>query len=239
VEELAQQVRSQLATNSSLRNRLAEAVSRGEAEHRANKDRIASMQSRLRTLEEQLVAAQTASEERVARHEDDIAALKEAHATQLQRLRDNPGAVRSPRALLAPRTPLTPSFTFNSGPPPKSPRLLSVSRPGTSGSSSSPTRPSRLSLRRASTSPANTGGDAAEMETLRAKVRELEAALAITESEMQDVVGRMSAAQIEVMNLQEEREQAVRETRRVQRLLEEEKLNAFEGRFRSITTEVR
>jgi multidrug resistance efflux pump len=77
------------------------------------------------------------------------------------------------------------------------------------------------------------------METLRAKVRELEAALAITESEMQDVVGRMSAAQIEVMNLQEEREQAVRETRRVQRLLEEEKLNAFEGRFRSITTEVR
>lgn len=239
VEELAQQVRTQLATNSSLRNRLADAVSRGEAEHRANKDRITSMQARLRTLEEQLVAAQTASEERVARHEDDIAALKEAQAAQLQRLRDNPagGAPRSPRPLLAPKTPLTPSFAFNSAPP-KSPRLLSVSRPGTSGSSSSPTRPSRLSLRRVSTAPADTG-DAAEVETLRTKVRELEAALSTAEAEMQEVVGRMSAAQIEVMNLQEEREQAVRETRRVQRLLEEERMSVFEGKFKSITTEVR
>ncbi|OIW34893.1 hypothetical protein CONLIGDRAFT_626940, partial [Coniochaeta ligniaria NRRL 30616] len=236
VEELAQQVRTQLATNSSLRNRLAEAVSRGEAEHRANKTRIASMQARLRTLEEQLVAAQTASEERVARHEDDIASLKEAQAAQLQRLRDNPGALRSPRPLLAPKTPLTPSFSFGA-PPPRSPRLLSVSRPGTSGSASSPTRPSRLSLRRASTAPPETA-DAAEVETLRTKVRELEIALATAEAEMQEVVGRMSAAQIEVMNLQEEREQAVRDTRRVQKMLEDERINAFEGRFRSITTEV-
>jgi len=240
VEELAQQVRTQLATNSSLRNRLADAVSRGEAEHRANKDRITSLQARLRTLEEQLVAAQTASEERVARHEDDIAALKEAHAAQLQRLRDNPAALRSPRPLLAPRTPLTPSFTFASAAP-RSPRLLSVSRPGTSGSSSSPTGagPSRLSLRRVSTSPADAAGDAAEVETLRTRVRELETALATAEAEMQDVVGRMSAAQIEVMNLQEEREQAVRETRRVQKMLEDERMSVFEGKFRSITTEVR
>lgn len=236
VEELAQQVRTQLATNSSLRNRLAEAVSRGEAEHRANKDRITSMQARLRTLEEQLVAAQTASEERVARHEDDIAALKEAQAAQLQRLRDNPSALRSPRPLLAPKTPLTPSFSFSA--PPKSPRLLSVSRPGTSGSASSPTRGSRMSLRRTSTAPADTG-DAAEIETLRTKVRELETALATAEAEMQEVVGRMSEAQIEVMNLQEEREQAVRETRRVQKLLEDERISVFEDRFRSISTEVR
>lgn len=236
VEELAQQVRTQLATNSSLRNRLAEAVSRGEAEHRANKDRITSMQARLRTLEEQLVAAQTASEERVARHEDDIAALKEAQAAQLQRLRDNPSALRSPRPLLAPKTPLTASFSFSA--PPKSPRLLTVSRPGTSGSASSPTRGSRMSLRRTSTAPADTG-DAAEIETLRTKVRELETALATAEAEMQEVVGRMSEAQIEVMNLQEEREQAVRETRRVQKLLEDERISVFEDRFRSITTEVR
>jgi chromosome segregation ATPase len=240
VEELAQQVRTQLATNSALRNRLAEAVSRGEAEHRANKDRITSMQARLRTLEEELIAAQTASEERVARHEDDIAALKETQAAQLQRLRDNPAALRSPRPLLAPRTPSTPAFAFAGAGVPKSPRLLSVSRPGTSGSASSPraTTPSRLSLRRNSTAPADTG-DAGEVETLRAKVRELEAALAAAEGEMQEVVGRMSAAQIEVMNLQEEREQAVRETRRVQKLLEDERLSVFETRFRSITTEVR
>lgn len=231
VEELAQQVRSQLTTNSSLRDRLAQTVSRGETEQRANRDRITRMEARLRTLEEQLVAAQTASEERVARHEDDLVALKEAHATQLQRLRDNPGAMRSPR-LLDPKTPRTPSFNF--GAPPRSPRLLSVSRPGTSGSSSSPTRPSRLSFRRSSTAPAETG-DGAEVELLRAKVRELEAALAIAESEMHEVVGRMSAAQIEVLNLQEEREEAVRETRRVQRLLEAEKVKAFEERFRTLT----
>ncbi|KAB5580088.1 hypothetical protein GE09DRAFT_1080813 [Coniochaeta sp. 2T2.1] len=240
VEELAQQVRTQLATNSSLRNRLADAVSRGEAEHRANKDRITSMQARLRTLEEQLVAAQTASEERVARHEDDIAALKEAQAAQLQRLRDNPTALRSPRPMLsAPKTPLTPSFAFNPGPP-GSPRFLTVSnsRPGTSGSASSPTRPSRLSLRRTSTAPADTG-DAAEIETLRTKVRELETALSTAEGEMQEVVARMSEAQIEVMNLQEERETAVRKTRRVQKLLEEERISVFEGKFRSITTDVR
>lgn len=238
VEELAQQVRTQLATNASLRNRLAAAVSRGEAEHSANKDRITNMQARLRTLEEQLVAAQTASEERVARHEDDIAALKESHAAQLQRLRDNPAASRSsPRPLLTPRTP---SFNFNPATPSKSPRLLSVSHDGTTGSPSSPSRASRLSPRRGSTAPApSDAGDAGEVQSLRTKVCELEMALATAEAEMQEVVGRMSAAQIEVMNLQEERELAVRETRRVQRLLEEERLNAFEGRFRSITTEVR
>jgi multidrug resistance efflux pump len=70
---------------------------------------------------------------------------------------------------------------------------------------------------------------------LRAKVRELEAALAIAEAEMQEVIGRMSTAQIEVLNLQEEREEAMRETRRVQKLLEAEKVKAFEQRFRSIT----
>jgi dTDP-4-amino-4,6-dideoxygalactose transaminase len=52
---------------------------------------------------------------------------------------------------------------------------------------------------------------------------------------MQEVIGRMSAAQIEVLNLQEEREDAVRETRRVQKLLEAEQVRAFEERFRSIT----
>lgn len=234
IEELAQQVRSQLATNSDLRTRLAQTVSRGEAEQRANKERIVAMEARLRHLEEQLVTAQTASEERVARHEDDIARLKEAHAAQLQRLRDNPStsslSMRSPRLL----TPSTPSFTFGAQLPPRSPRLLSVSRPGTSGSAGSAPAFGRLSLRRSSSSPADTG-DAAEIEVLRAKVRELEAAVAIAEAEMQEVVGRMSAAQIEVLNLQEEREEAVRETRRVQRLLEAERVKAFEERFRSLS----
>ncbi len=41
------------------------------------------------------------------------------------------------------------------------------------------------------------------------------------------MVAKMSAAQIEVMTLQEERETAVRESKKLQKLLEDEKPNAF------------
>jgi hypothetical protein len=42
-----------------------------------------------------------------------------------------------------------------------------------------------------------------------------------------------------VLQLQEQREEAVRETRRLQRVLEEERVRVFEGRFRSLSSEVR
>ena len=224
VEELAQQVSNQLAANASLRTRLTEAVARGEADQIANKERIAGVQSRLRTLEEQLVAAQTANEERIGRHEDEIATLKDAHSAQLQRLRDASGGLRSPRLFppkSAPSPLLSPGGSASGG---RSPRLLF-----------SPTRPT---IRRTSTAPSDVG-DAAEVETLKTRVRELEAALAAADTDMQDVVGRMSAAQIEVLELQEAREEAVRQTRRIQRQLEEETVRAFEGKFRTLTSEVR
>jgi chromosome segregation ATPase len=78
-----------------------------------------------------------------------------------------------------------------------------------------------------------------QMNALKGRVAELEGALASADAEMQEVVGRMSAAQIEVMQLQEQREEAVRETRRLQRVLEEERVKVFEGRWRSLSTEVR
>jgi hypothetical protein len=48
---------------------------------------------------------------------------------------------------------------------------------------------------------------------------------------MEEVVGKMNAAQIEVMNLQNEREEAVRETRALQKRIEEEKRVASRGIF--------
>ncbi|KAK0657379.1 hypothetical protein B0T16DRAFT_300487, partial [Cercophora newfieldiana] len=232
VEELAQQVRSQLTTNSTLRTRLSDTVARGEADQRVSTERIASLQNRLRTLEEQVVTAQSGAEERVARHEEEISALKDAHNIQLQRLRDDAGALRSapgsPR-LFPSRSPLSPMLSARNTPNGRSPRMSSpLLSPNTN----------RPGIRRSSTSPldGNASSLTEQVETLKGRVAELEGALASADAEMQEVVGRMNTAQIEVMTLQEERETAVRETRRLQRKLEEERIQVFEQRFKTMTT---
>ncbi|KAK4105429.1 hypothetical protein N658DRAFT_417524 [Parathielavia hyrcaniae] len=237
VEELAQQVRSQLETNATLRTRLADTIARGDAEQRVNKDRIAGMQARLRSLEDQVVAAQTAAEERVARHEEDVAALRGAHSVQLHRLRDQ-------RRVFPPKSPFSPIFSLNAAP-------RSIGGSGKSQAHMSTPPPNlllkphlRLSSQRAR--PAGAAGAeeqqhqlsaedmSAQMETLKRRVAELEGALASADGEMQEVVGRMSAAQIEVLRLQEEREEAVRETRRLRKQVEEEKVKVFDGRWRGL-----
>ncbi|KAK3335490.1 hypothetical protein B0T19DRAFT_447126 [Cercophora scortea] len=207
VEELAQQVRTQLATNATLRTRLSDTVARGEANQR----------HRLRTLEEQVVAAQTNAEERVTRHEEELATLKEAQSTQLQRLRD--------------ASPLSPMLSARSGASGQPTRISRMSSPLLSPNADRP------GIRRSSTTPLHgvDGSITEQVETLKGRVAELEGALAAADAEMQEVVSRMNTAQIEVMMLQEEREEAVRETRRLQRILEEEKVRVFEDRFRTIT----
>ncbi|KAH8201128.1 hypothetical protein TruAng_004678 [Truncatella angustata] len=204
VEELSTQVRQQLATNQNLRQRLTDTVARGEAEQKANAVRIAAMQNRLATLEEQVVAAQTASEERVTRHEDEITAMKEGHSRQLSRLSNG---LRSPRAFPS-KSPLSPFFAT---PASRSPRL-SITRTG----------------------PAMSVAEETQVAALKAKVAELETALTQADSDMEEVVGRMNAAQIEVLQLQEEREAVMSQTRRLERELTAEKVKAFEGRFKSL-----
>lgn len=205
VEELASQVRHQLSSNAHLRERLANAVTRGEYDRKTNSDRIADLQVRLRTMEEQLIAAQTASEDRVNRHEEEITAIREAHNAHLQRMSSpTRGGLRSP------------SFQWGRKPSLLSP--LSARFPG-------PVSP-RLTDK--------SFEDAAQMEVLRERVSELERALEDAEQEMQDVVAKMSAAQIEVLNLQDEREAAVRETRRLQKLVEKEQMKSFEERFKTL-----
>lgn len=206
VEELAVQVRQQLATNQSLRERLAETVARGEAQHNSNAERITAMQARLSSLEKQLVAAQAASEDRVTRHEEEVSALKDSHAQQLSRLSTG---LRSPRLFPA-KSPMSPLFA---SPTMRSPRL-SATRSG----------------------PAMSVADETRVATLKARVTDLENALAEADGAMEEVVGKMNTAQIEVLTLQEERESARLQTKRLERALEAEKVKAFEDRFKSLQT---
>ncbi|KAI0815920.1 hypothetical protein GGR55DRAFT_675527 [Xylaria sp. FL0064] len=204
VEELAIQVQQQLSINQQLRLRIADTVARGDASQKANAEQITTMQAHLRALEEKLEAAQAASEDRVARHEEEMSALKESHNVQLTRLRDG---LRSPRVFPA-KSPLSPLFT---APGALSPRL-SITRSG----------------------PAMNVSEETQVDNLKARVAQLENALMDADVEMQQVVGRMNTAQIEVLQLQEEREAAINQTRKLERELQAERVKAFEERFKSL-----
>ncbi|PQE25744.1 intracellular transport protein [Rutstroemia sp. NJR-2017a BBW] len=203
VEDLAAQVRQQLNANSTLRRRLAETIERGEREQKSNAQKIMLLQVKLKSLEDQLMAAQHASESSISRHEDEIRDLKESHHNQLHRVKSD---LRSPRSF-GPKSPLSPLFSN----PKKVPRLsITTSGKGISVSEDS------------------------KVEFLKQQVINLEAALAEADREMEEVVGRMNIAQIEVMELQNEREEAVRETKKLQKMIEQERLRAFEGRFATL-----
>lgn len=204
VGELASQVHHQLSVNSELRQRLSNAVSRGESDRRSNMDLIADLQVRLRSMEEQLVSAQAASEDKVGRHEDEIAAMQDAHNAQLERTGAGFGILQS--------------SGFHSV---RKPSLLSPTSPRFPGG--------------APALPQQTFEDVTQVKVLRERVTELEKALEDAETEMQEVVARMSVAQIEVLNLQEARESAVRETRRLQKIIEHEQMQSFEQRFKTLS----
>ena len=176
VEALAFQVRQQLESNSGLRQRLAEAVGRGEQEQQASAARITGMQGKLKILEDKLMSAQQHSEDIFARHEEKVRELKESHNQQLQRAK-NPG-FRTPTIFSTSRgsSPRSPLFNL------KSPRLDKT----TSGQG--------MSM-----------NEALRTELLEHQVSELEKALADADREMKEVVSRMNTAQIQVMELQSER----------------------------------
>ena len=186
VEQLASQVQQQLTTNAELRRRLADAVARGDSDRKTNSDRITELQARLHALEEQLVAAQTASEDRVGRHEEELSQLRQAHNEQLRRI-DNGGGV---------------GVTGRKGSLLNSTASTALGRVGQS-------------------IPAKSFEDDVEIKSLRAQVNKLEKALADADDEIQQVVAKMNEAQIEVMHLQEERETAARETRRLQKMVQD------------------
>lgn len=172
IGELAVQVRAQLESNNALRDRLADAIGRGEEDQKVSAQRINELQGRLRDLEDKVLEAQQQTEEVVTRHEEEVRKLKETHTSQLRRLKSS--ALKSPTQLGL-KSPLSPLL--------RSPRLqwTGFKRP----SQSIP--------------------DSSRIEFLEKRVEELEEALTQADNEMAEVVGKMNAAQIEVMELQNER----------------------------------
>ena len=195
VESLSKQVRRQLESNKKLRIKLSEAVERGEREQKSSTTRINGLQGRLKELEDKLMTAQQHSEEIFAQHEDEVASIKESHNMQLSRLKAN---LRTSTRFSSPRTsaPISPMFAS------KSPRLDKT----TSGMG--------MSL-----------DGALRTQFLEKKVSELETALGEADKEMEEVVSRMNMAQIEVMELQSARDEAIRETRKLQAELHAENDN--------------
>ncbi|KAL1966473.1 hypothetical protein VTN77DRAFT_4395 [Rasamsonia byssochlamydoides] len=197
-EALAEQVRQQLETNNALRRRLAEAIAKGERDQKLSAARINELQNKLKNLEDNLMVAQHHSEEEIAKHEEEIRALKESHNAHLHRARNG---IKSP-VKLSPRLPTSP---FSGS---RSPRLDKT----TSGDG--------VPL-----------SEMIQMEKLEMRVKELEKALRDAEFEMEEVVGRMNKAQIEVAELQSDRDEALRQTRRLEAEIqaEREKVKALVG----------
>ncbi|KAI9801027.1 MAG: hypothetical protein M1825_003561 [Sarcosagium campestre] len=105
VEDLAMQVRKQLESNNRLRQRLADAIGRGESQQKSSATRITELQGKLRVLEDKLMAAQHHSEEVISKHEEEIKEIQASHNQQLQRMKSG---FKSPTrySLKSPGSPL-------------------------------------------------------------------------------------------------------------------------------------
>jgi chromosome segregation ATPase len=175
-EELASQVRQQMQANAGLRNRLQQAIERGENNQAASTDQINELQGKLRKLEDVITVAQMQSETAVMKHEEEVRVLRASHNIQLMRTKSG----RKTPGLLTPnpRSPISPMFVNSK----KSPRLDQTT-----------------------TGPGINLQQALKTEYLENKVAELEKALSEAEKEMGEVVGRMNTAQIGVAELESER----------------------------------
>jgi predicted nucleic acid-binding Zn-ribbon protein len=172
MDDLSNRIQIQLKSNKSLRDRLTDAISRGEKEQEKSTEKIIELERRLKSAEDKVVLAQQSSEEAVSRHEEEVQTLKESHNTHLRRVKSG---LLSPIAF-SPKIPPSPVFAQ------RSPRLEIT----TSG-------------------PAMSIAEATRTELLEQRVEELEKALRDADHEMEEVVGRMNMAQMEVADLQYER----------------------------------
>lgn len=191
MDQLAAQVEKQLHANRELKSRLAEAVGRGERDQKISASRIVELQAKLRELEDRVTTAQQHSEEVVATHEEEVRQLKETHHTQLQRLKSS---VQSPA-----RLSFFQAANAAAGGAASSPH----SAVGTPllGGSRGPSSLASARSRKGSTA-GLTITEVSRTEELEKRVAQLERALKDADSEMEEVVGRMNMAQIEVAELQ-------------------------------------
>ncbi|KAJ4301920.1 hypothetical protein N0V90_004016 [Kalmusia sp. IMI 367209] len=196
MDELSNRIQSQLESNSALRKRLTDAVSRGEQEQEKSTGKIIELERRLKMAEDKVMTAQQSSEEAIAKHEEEVKALKDSDTNHLRRVKSG---LLSPSAF-SPKMPSSPVFAQ------KSPRLGQT----TSG-------------------PAMSMAEATRTELLEKRVEELEKALRDADHEMEEVVSRMNMAQIEVADLQFQKDEAMRQTRKLQAdiVAEREKVQAL------------
>lgn len=195
-EALAATVKKQLHFNSALRARLKTAVELGESSQQADAEHIMNLQAKLRRLEDSISAAQTQSETAVMKHEEEIRILKASHNAQLMRALST--SKKSNPNLLTPtaKSPLSPMFANTK----RSPRIdKTTSGPG-------------MALH-----------EALRTEYLENKVTDLERALADTESEIGRIVGKMNEAQVNVAELEAERDEALRMTRKLEAAVQDER----------------
>lgn len=204
MDELADQLERQVQSNIELRKRLAEAVARGELEQRESNGKIIEMQKRLTIMEDSVLAAQQHSETTLGTHEAEVRKLEEASSPSLQRLRLSP----YPSNLSNASRHLTPGTSplLASGKSPK----LSTSRKASDTASSA----AASLLERSKT------------QMLERKVRELEALLREAEEDMQDVVTKVNKSQLEVAELQTQRDGAFQQMRRLQKEIGAERVRA-------------
>ena len=85
MDELAAQVQIHLQSNMELRQRLTDAVTKGERQQSESTARITDMQSRLKEMEDNVTQAQQMSETALGTHEEDAKRLDEANSPHLAR----------------------------------------------------------------------------------------------------------------------------------------------------------
>ena len=119
LEQSAEQIRNQLKTNTALRNRLKDAIQKGEKDQLASAAQINVLQGKLKKLEDTITSAQQQSETSVMKHEDEVRLLRASTNIQLLRAKNGNGNILSP----TPRSPITPMFNNSK----KSPRLDNTS----------------------------------------------------------------------------------------------------------------
>jgi chromosome segregation ATPase len=201
MDDLADQLENQVQSHVQLRDRLSQAVAKGEREQRESTRQIEDMQKRLAGMEDSVLAAQQHSENTLADHDAEIRRIEDATSPRLHRLNLDflvpPGAAGAqPTMPVAPAGSSSPNLMLK-----KSPKL------GAKLSDASLLEASRTQM-------------------LERKVKELEGLLKEAEDDMQMVVQRVNRSQLEVNELQMERDQNLAQMRKLQALVGEERKKA-------------
>lgn len=102
MDELAQQVQQHLQSNMQLRERLTDAVAKGERQQSESTVRITDMQSRLKQMEDNVMNAQQQSEAALGSHEEEAKRLDEANSPHLSRLNTFSGSQRQSPVVKSP-----------------------------------------------------------------------------------------------------------------------------------------